>query len=151
VKIADSRAAAWRYGLAQDRYGSDRYPVVPDDYGPVHALLYDPPGTESRRMFPKPWLDNKFHDPVFLRSREEAACGRYVGLVFPVPFDTDEEEACQECLRMAHLWLTDRNEFDRTVGERHAARRTWHMVTQSDSAAYRSRFDRRVQLDRHRV
>jgi hypothetical protein len=77
VKIADSRAAARHYGLAQDRYGSDRYPVVPDEYGPVHALLFDPPGSESRRMFPKPWLDNKFHDPVFLQfSREKAACGR---------------------------------------------------------------------------
>ena len=42
-------------------------------------------------MFPRPWLDNKFHDPVFLRMREVAACGRRVGLVFPVLFDTKSE------------------------------------------------------------
>jgi hypothetical protein len=99
MKIADSRAAALRYGLARDSYGSDRHPVVPDDYGPVHAVLFDPPGSESRRMFPRPWLDNKFHDPVFLRTREVAACGLRVGLVFPVLFDTDEDDACPDCLR----------------------------------------------------
>jgi hypothetical protein len=118
VKIADSRAAAQRYDIRQDRLG--KYPEVPDDIGPIHALLYDPPGSEGRRLHPRKWLDEPCHEPVFLEwSDEEAACGRRVRLVFPVSFDTGEPDACPHCLEMVDLWVTDRAECDRRVSARH--------------------------------
>lgn len=125
MKIDWSRAAGTRYDLAEDSYGSDRYPVVPDEYGPVHALLFDPPDSRPPRFVAPDWLDRKFHDAVFLERwrSHEAACGRTVRLVFPVPFDTAEDDACKSCLAMASLWIADRQEYDRIVSERHAKRR----------------------------
>jgi hypothetical protein len=56
-------------------------------------------------------------------SSEEAACGRRVRLVFPVPFDTAECYACPECVEMAQLWVDDRPAFDARVEEREQRRR----------------------------
>lgn len=38
--------------------------------------------------------------------------------MFPVPFDTTEDEACPECVGMAQLWVDDRPAFDARVRER---------------------------------
>lgn len=43
-------------------------------------------------------------------------------LVFPLPFDTDEDDACPDCLAMVELWLHDRAEYDRRVRARHQRR-----------------------------
>lgn len=124
VKVPGSWAAARRYAIREDKRGT--YPEVPEDIGPVHALLFDPPGVQPRRKHRPEWLDRpKFHEPFFLEGwfPEEAACGRRVRLVFPVPFDTNEDDACPECLAMADLWVSDRPAFDARVREREAHRR----------------------------
>ncbi|OKH84421.1 hypothetical protein EB75_04625 [Mycobacterium sp. ST-F2] len=124
MKVPESRAAARRYRIHEDRLG--RYPEVPEDIGLVHALLFDRredlPAWKRRPN----WMDRpKFHDPIFLDSwsYEEAACGCRVRLVFPVPFDTSEDEACPECVEMAELWVSDRPAFDARVHEREERRR----------------------------
>lgn len=99
---------------------------MPEDIGPVHALLFDPPGVQPRWKHRPDWLDKpKPHEPMFLEGwfPEEAACGRRVRLVFPVPFDTAEDDACPECLGMAELWVSDRPGFDARVREREERRR----------------------------
>jgi hypothetical protein len=120
VKIENSRGAARRYVIEQDKSG-DRYPAVPEDYGPVHALLWDSrPGPEKQY----PLWRNKIHREEFLHTPEEAACGVPVRLVFPVPFDDkDEEDACPDCLAMVDLWVRDRPAYDRIVTDRR--RRRW--------------------------
>jgi hypothetical protein len=123
VKVPESRAAARRYDIHEDRLG--KYPEVPEDIGPVHALLYDLPGNLPRWKRRPDWLDKpKAHEPIFLEwSHEEAACGRRVRLVFPVPFDTAEDDACPECLEMAELWVSDRPAFDARIRELEDRRR----------------------------
>lgn len=124
MKVPESRAAARRYDIHEDRLG--RYPEVPEDIGPVHALLFD--RREDLPLWKRrpDWIDKpKFHDPIFLEgwSSEEAACGRRVRLVFPVPFDTAEDDACPECVEMAQLWVDDRPAFDARIREREEHRR----------------------------
>ncbi|SHX67115.1 Uncharacterised protein [Mycobacteroides abscessus subsp. abscessus] len=129
MKVPGSWAAARRYDIHEDRLG--RYPEVPEDIGPVHALLFDPPKPPQPGAPPQwkrrpEWLDRpKFHEPIFLEgyNSEEAACGRRVRLVFPVPFDTDEDDVCPECREMAQLWVGDRPAFDARVREREERRR----------------------------
>ncbi len=124
VKVPGSWAAARRYAIRDDKRGT--YPEVPEDIGAVHALLFDLPGVQPRWKHRPEWLDRpKFHEPFFLEGwfPEEAACGRRVRLVFPVPFDTNEDDACPECLAMADLWVRDRPAFDARVREREARRR----------------------------
>lgn len=123
MKIPESRAAARRYDVLEDRQG--KYPAVPEDYGLVHALLFDRPEKLPKWKRRPDWMDKpKFHEPIFLEwSHEEAACGRRMRLVFPVPFDTDEDDACPECLEMADLWATDRDAYDARVREREERRR----------------------------
>jgi hypothetical protein len=144
VKITHSRATAARYRIGEDRFG--KYPAVPDDLGPIHALLFDPPGASPRGWQPRRWLDEeKFHEEVFLGLGEEAACGRYVRLVFPVRFDTNENDACPKCLEMADLWVSDRAAYDRQVRERELRRREerdrrWEQEeAESDYAEFRLR------------
>lgn len=62
---------------------------------------------------------------MFLESwyPEEAACGRRVRLVFPLPFDTNEDDACPDCLAMVELWVSDRPAFDARIREREDHRR----------------------------
>lgn len=119
TKIPNSRAAAKRYEIATAKDGY-RYPVVPDDYGPVHALLFDPPlpGPSRRQLWPE-WR-NRTQGNEFLRGwePEEAACGRGVRLVFPVSFDLEEEDVCPACHKLATLWVMDRAAFDREVEDR---------------------------------
>ncbi|CPZ76836.1 Uncharacterised protein [Mycobacteroides abscessus] len=43
--------------------------------------------------------------------------------MFPVPFDTNEDDACPECLAMAELWVSDRPAFDARIREREERRR----------------------------
>lgn len=123
MKVPESRAAARRYDIHEDRLG--RYPEVPEDIGPVHALLFDPPEKLPKWKRRPDWMDKpKFHEPIFLEwSHEEAACGRRMRLVFPVPFDTAEDDACPECVEMAQLWVYDRPAFDARVQEREERRR----------------------------
>lgn len=130
MKVPRSWAAARRYVIHEDKLGT--YPEVPEDIGPVHALLFDPP-EKPQPGAPPPWkhrpewLDKpKPHEPIFLEGwflPEEAACGRRVRLVFPVPFDTNEDDACPECLEMAELWVGDRPAFDTRIREREERRR----------------------------
>jgi hypothetical protein len=39
-------------------------------------------------------------EPVFASNGrvEEAACGRYVSVLLPEPFDSEHPQACQRCL-----------------------------------------------------
>jgi hypothetical protein len=116
MKIPDSRAAAERYVVLRDRFGAR--PEVPDELGPVNAVLL-PTLDNGRRNE----LEKKYHGPLFLEwSSEEAACGRHVRLVFPLPFDTAEDDACPDCLAMVELWVHDRAEYDRGgTPQRHMA------------------------------
>ncbi len=117
MKIPESRAAVQRYRVREDDLGW--YPDMPDEPVPVHALLFDPDELRYRRRH---WLDNPTHEVMYLESgyeSEEAACGRQMRVVFPMSFDTDEDDACPQCLDMAQLWVTDREEYDRRVRERH--------------------------------
>lgn len=126
MKIPDSRAAAERYVIRQDRFG--RYPELPDDYGPVHAVLNNHHTRDIHR----------FREPEFVQwSNPEAACGRHVGVLFPLPFDTGEDDACPDCLEMVRLWVHDRAEYDRRVIEREqrrtdARRREWELQREQE-------------------
>lgn len=61
----------------------------------MSALLFDLPedkalGTPHTWKHRPAWVDKpKPHEPIFLEGRfaEQAACGRGVRMVFPVPFD----------------------------------------------------------------
>lgn len=120
MKVEGSRAAAARYVIRKDHLGA--YPDVPDDYGPVHAVLLDTRASPWRRKERRKYLE--LHHEVFMEfAAEEAACGHRVRLIFPLSFDTDEDDACPTCLEMVGLWLNDRDEFDRRVSER--SRRQW--------------------------
>ena len=119
MKIADSRAAVRRYERRENHLGW--YPELPEDLGRVHALLFDPPGSWTRQVRTRHWLDRRVHEVTFLESAfesEEAACGRRMRVVFPMLFDTEEPDACPQCLDMVNLWVTDREEYDRRVEER---------------------------------
>ncbi|MBS9535093.1 hypothetical protein KIH27_16010 [Mycobacterium sp. M1] len=120
MKVPDSRAAAARYEITEDRFGC--YPAVPDDLGPIHAVLLDATKSPWRRKERRKYT--KAHEELFLEFfPEEAACGRNVRLIFPLSFDTGEDDACAECLEMVELWTTDRDAYDRRVRERQ--RRRW--------------------------
>ncbi|MFT9711340.1 hypothetical protein ACM0A9_23165 [Mycobacteroides abscessus subsp. abscessus] len=44
-------------------------------------------------------------------------------MVFPLPFDTNEDDACPDCLAMVELWVSDRPAFDARIREREDHRR----------------------------
>lgn len=121
MKVANSRAAAARYDIAEDDLGC--YPVVPDELGPIHAVLLDATKSPWKRKVRKRYLNA--HEELFLEfgiQVEEAACGRNVRLIFPLSFDTSEDDACAECLEMVELWMTDPAAYDRRVRERQQRR-----------------------------
>ncbi|MFT9535296.1 Uncharacterised protein [Mycobacteroides abscessus subsp. abscessus] len=55
MKVPWSWAAARRYAIHEDKRGT--YPEVPEDIGPVHALLFDPPGVQPGWKHRPDWLD----------------------------------------------------------------------------------------------
>ncbi|TXI55923.1 hypothetical protein [Mycolicibacter arupensis] len=149
MKVPDSRAAAARYEIAEDRLGC--YPVVPDDIGPIHAVLLDATTSPWKRKVRREYT--KAHEELFLEfSAEEAACGRNVRLIFPLSFDTDEDDACPNCLEMVDLWLTDRDGYDRRIRERR--QRRWLARAREDEDAQAQRdyaeFLERQDADLHR-
>jgi hypothetical protein len=94
MKIDNSYAAARRYELrrAGEDHGLD--PVVPEDYGPVHAVLCEGGSFDGG--------DYDSESGVwFNRYGHRAACGLTVRLIFPVPFDTNEPDACPRCVDLA--------------------------------------------------
>ena len=40
-------------------------------------------------------------------------------VIYRMPFDMTEDDACPRCVSIARIWQTDRNEYQRLVCERH--------------------------------
>jgi hypothetical protein len=50
---------------------------------------------------------------------EEAACGKGVRVIYRMPFDTDDPDACRRCVEMAILRERNPDEFQRRIDQRH--------------------------------
>lgn len=122
-------------------------PVVPDEVGHIHALLLSTGREDILLRRPRHWFNS--HNPEFLESRwdaEIAACGKRCRLVFPLSFDTDEEDACPDCLEMVELYLHDRPEYDRRVQEREEWIEERQNSQQGREAAFEQELRRQAEL-----
>jgi hypothetical protein len=125
VKIDYSRKALQFYRWIPDQTGG-RAQV--DDDALVHAVLLNHPHAweryktkELRRMIAERYL-----------RRDEAVtavCGRDVRVVYPMAFDTGEDEACAECKGLlATRGLLGEEEFARQL--RDAGHRQWRLESE---------------------
>jgi hypothetical protein len=104
MKIDHSRAAVHRYELRRADEDHRLDPVVPENYGLVHAVLFNPAWSNEFARQTDTWFD---------RFGREAACGVTVKVIFPMVFDTNESEACARCVKWAILRQTDPEEYRR--------------------------------------
>lgn len=93
AKILGTFSAIERYELARS-VDSVLDPYVPRDIKVVHACV----------LPPEPWTgiyqrvaDAK--EPLFAERGHglDAACGRWVKVYLPKPFDSEDPKACQQC------------------------------------------------------
>jgi hypothetical protein len=115
MNIAHSRSAARDPDWKIDPVTKDKDPVEPADPGEIHAWLYtpDPPTALV------PWILSQRGTALLEYGSVEAACGVGVRVIYRMSFDLTQDDACPRCIRMARLWQTNRQEYDRLVNERH--------------------------------
>lgn len=96
MKINDSRAAVQRYVI---RRSSDGYPVpaIPDRCQPVHAILLDDPRNRQQRKLALSRRTRTIEYIEYSWSAPQTVCGIDVRVVYPMPFNTDEDDACKGC------------------------------------------------------
>lgn len=113
MKVSESSAALrnpWREGAADDC--EPVHALLPSEARPLRPLEIDPKFVRSR-----PHLNERASQrgPTVFEDRRDApfaACGVRVHTVFPLSFDTEEPDACPECLQWAELLQTDPAEYN---------------------------------------
>ena len=113
MKIADSRSAARYFDKKLDPVTKLKDPVEPAEPGTIHAWLYNPTDYGARWVLSQPGTALLEDEPA------EAACGVSLRVIYRMPFDMTEDDACPRCVSIARIWQTDRNEYQRLVCERH--------------------------------
>jgi hypothetical protein len=98
MKIDNTRAAIRRYELRRAPEDHQLDPEVPDDPGSVHAMLYDPAILRPPR---------REAGTSFERFSKPSACGTRVRVIFAMAFDTDDPDACPECIPLAIQWQAE--------------------------------------------
>jgi hypothetical protein len=93
-EIVGTYVAVKDYELIADEVDRRVDPAVPLQIDLRHAAV----------LGPEPWMGVRAEiaqatEPVFIfRAREfRAACGQWVKLVLPEPFDSDDPTACPQC------------------------------------------------------
>ena len=115
MKVEDSRAAARHWDLGE----KGTAPAEPEEPGTIHAYLYQPDVMSESESMTFKWLMKEAGTALLEFAPAEAACGMAVRVIYRMPFDTEETDACGRCLAMVELWLKDRSEYHRKVEERH--------------------------------
>jgi hypothetical protein len=94
AKILDTCAARERCVWQRDDLDHQLDRALPDEIGIVHACMLGPEPQGLRKEI----LDAT--EPVFAtRGRVlDAACGTWVQVLLPEPFDSEHPQACQRCL-----------------------------------------------------
>ncbi|TDO15018.1 hypothetical protein EV580_3158 [Mycobacterium sp. BK086] len=132
VKVPNSRAAVKRFEMRRDSEDHRLYPEVPDDYGVVHAVLL---ADQERQHLPLIRFNPDSKETAFIEyawAAPEVVCGRRVRVIFSMQFDTDEDDACPDCLRLCGLLMDDEPEYQRQIEARMERRREraelddWH-------------------------
>ncbi|MBN7443412.1 hypothetical protein I3U51_23025 [Mycobacteroides abscessus subsp. abscessus] len=96
MKINDSRAAVRRYVIRRSSEG-EPIPAVPEKCGPVHAILLDNPRNWQQR---KRVLSKRLRAVEYIErswAPAQTVCGIDVRVIYPMPFDTDEDDSCRDC------------------------------------------------------
>lgn len=112
MKITDTRAAFRNYDLVRDPVDHLLDPILPEEPGLVHAVVLH---TDRKYRPHRLTALNAMRGPIFASysGQYEALCGRHVKVILPMPFDTDEDELCPQCLRWLTLRHTNPAEFQR--------------------------------------
>ncbi len=116
MKIENTRAAVGRYVT-----GWRGEPEVPQDCGPVHVILCGVPQ-------PHPWGFDDFDTSSLLDLKKicfteagsfplKAACGVSVRVIYPMPFDTDDD-TCTRCEELAIMRRDDLARFQLLMDHR---------------------------------
>jgi hypothetical protein len=94
VKILETCAALERWEWRRDGVDHRVDRVLPDEIGVVHACLLG----ENPRGLRAEILDAK--EPVFATHGVvlDAACGRWLRVLLPEPFNSEHPKACPQCL-----------------------------------------------------
>lgn len=95
ARILGTFAAVRRYALNRDGIDHRLDAAVPDEIDVLHAGV----------LGPEPWggIRRRIADasePMFLFDGRvfEVACGQYVKLLLPQPFDSEHPKACPRCM-----------------------------------------------------
>ena len=90
-------------------------PQLPDDPGPVHAVLYEPSTTRRRDSTVKSPAEQT--DIHFIEWGElpEAACGLRVRVVDVKAFETNEVGVCPRCAELAIMRRDDPAKYRRVL------------------------------------
>ncbi|WP_157895843.1 hypothetical protein [Mycobacteroides chelonae] len=122
MKINDSRAAVQRYVI---RRSADGYPIpaIPEKCGPVHAiLLNDPRNWQQRKLV----LSKRPRTVEYIErswTAARSACGIDVRVVYPMSFDTEEDDVCLDCRGLLVVRSMDVDVYMRQRSEMLRARR----------------------------
>lgn len=130
MKINDSRAAVRRYVI---RRSDDGYPIpaVPENCGPVHAILLEDPHNWQQRKLA---LSKRLRAVEYIEYSWAAArtvCGINVRVVYPLSFDTEEGDSCKDCKSLLVVRSVDVDVYMRQRSELLRARRQELQLKQS--------------------
>ena len=118
MRIDNSRRAWREFVMRRSPVDHFMEPHLPDDPGPVHAVLYEP-----RQPNPRRYRDPTMKSPAeqtdiqFIEYGEapEAACGLRVRVVDVKAFDTNEAGVCPRCRELAITRRDDPAKYRRVL------------------------------------
>jgi hypothetical protein len=114
---------------------------VPDDYGPVHAVLLECPDKWRRRKLDRFKQISHVEFIEYEWNAPQSVCGRSVRVVYPMPFDADEDDACPQCKQLLLVRSIDPEEYHRQLHdlERQERQRKSRRLAQKKSEEERQR------------
>jgi hypothetical protein len=136
MKMNYSRRAIRHYVWRHSPVDHFMEPQLPDDPGPVHAVLFEPPKPNERRnpTVKSPAEQTDIHFIEF-GDLPEAACGVRVRVVDVEAFDTDDAGVCPRCSEVAIIRQEDPAEY-RYLLELRQKRRWEHQEARRDLEEY---------------
>ncbi|MGV0582101.1 hypothetical protein ABQE57_25850, partial [Mycolicibacterium elephantis] len=117
AKIENSRAAVRRYIIRRSPVDGAPSPDVPDKCGPVHAVLVQAPSRWEQHKLEKLARHRGIQFIEWEWNAPYSMCGVQVRVVYPMTFDTDEDDACPECKALAAIRSIDPAEYMRQAAQ----------------------------------